>query len=289
MSNASEIIRSLGGRNGVCKCPAHDDRSPSLSVNDNPEGGITVHCFAGCDWRAVKAELRRMGLLPEFDGDDVPTETGEQRRAKWEARERERVQKEAWAKSVWNKSQEAPNSPVEAYLMSRGINILSPTLRYHPNLKHADTGQCFPAMVAAITKWPDREIVGVHRTYLQTGGRGKANLSKNKMMAGSCSGGAVRLALVGESLGLAEGIETALSVQQSTGIPMWACLSTGGLKNVVLPDDVKVLVFADGDEPGEKAACEAVRKFIEQGKKSRVVRAPSGSDFNDVLRNGTNG
>jgi hypothetical protein len=41
------------------------DRRPSLKIEDGDEEPI-VHCFAGCDWQDVKAELRRQGLLPEF-------------------------------------------------------------------------------------------------------------------------------------------------------------------------------------------------------------------------------
>lgn len=31
-----------------CKCPAHDDRSPSLSVDPGRSAPVVVHCFAGC-------------------------------------------------------------------------------------------------------------------------------------------------------------------------------------------------------------------------------------------------
>jgi hypothetical protein len=51
------------------------------------------------------------------------------------------------------------------------------------------------------------------------------------------------------------GIETALSVLQATGKPVWACLGTSGLKAVILPPEVKtVVIAADADEAGEKAA-----------------------------------
>ncbi len=39
-SIASEIVRSLGGRNGVCRCPAHDDKNPSLSLIDSDDGDV---------------------------------------------------------------------------------------------------------------------------------------------------------------------------------------------------------------------------------------------------------
>lgn len=30
------------------RCPAHEDKGPSLSVRELPDGRVLVHCFAGC-------------------------------------------------------------------------------------------------------------------------------------------------------------------------------------------------------------------------------------------------
>lgn len=43
-----------GGRD---RCPAHDDRSPSLSVSEGPDGEILVYCFAGCAYESVVSAL----------------------------------------------------------------------------------------------------------------------------------------------------------------------------------------------------------------------------------------
>lgn len=32
----------------MARCPAHDDRSPSLSIKELPDGRVLVHCHAGC-------------------------------------------------------------------------------------------------------------------------------------------------------------------------------------------------------------------------------------------------
>lgn len=65
---ASEISHQLHGRksgNGyVAKCPAHDDKNPSLSLRD-ADGRVLVHCLAGCEQRAVVDALKNRGLWPE--------------------------------------------------------------------------------------------------------------------------------------------------------------------------------------------------------------------------------
>ena len=33
----------------AARCPAHDDKGPSLSVRELDDGRVLVHCFAGCD------------------------------------------------------------------------------------------------------------------------------------------------------------------------------------------------------------------------------------------------
>ncbi len=103
-------------------------------------------------------------------------------------------------------------------------------------------------------------------------------------MLGKCAGGAVRLAPAGPELVLSEGIETGLSVQQATGLPVWATLSTSGLRAVILPPATTVVtIAADGDEAGEVAAQAAARRFIAEGRAVKIARPPKGMDFNDLL------
>lgn len=40
-------------------CPAHDDKSPSLSIRETADGRVLVHCFAGC---AVHEIVSAVGL-----------------------------------------------------------------------------------------------------------------------------------------------------------------------------------------------------------------------------------
>jgi hypothetical protein len=44
------------GRWMAC-CPAHQDRSPSLSVREAEDGRVLMHCFAGCDVHDICAAI----------------------------------------------------------------------------------------------------------------------------------------------------------------------------------------------------------------------------------------
>ncbi|MBK7393823.1 MAG: hypothetical protein IPI64_11085 [Chloracidobacterium sp.] len=46
--------KSRGGY--MARCPAHDDKSPSLSVK-SADGKILVHCFAGCTANEIVTSL----------------------------------------------------------------------------------------------------------------------------------------------------------------------------------------------------------------------------------------
>jgi hypothetical protein len=65
--SAEQIAHALHGRpSGIgwmARCPAHDDRSPSLSIAERG-GKILLHCFAGCTQENVIAGLRARGLWP---------------------------------------------------------------------------------------------------------------------------------------------------------------------------------------------------------------------------------
>ena len=43
-------LERVKGRNGswTARCPAHDDKGPSLAIRETDDGRILLHCFAGC-------------------------------------------------------------------------------------------------------------------------------------------------------------------------------------------------------------------------------------------------
>lgn len=255
------------GREYAGLCPFHAEKTPSFTVV--PGHGF-FKCFgcgsagdvigfyrraAGVDFKTAVEDLAaEAGLVPARDGGrrpllrarPVPTPADD-------AADRERAI--ATARELWRACVPATGTLVETYLATRGIDLAAiggvpPTLRFHPTLPDRDSRAVWPAMVGAV-QGADDKIVGVHRTYLARDGRGKAPIPVAKKMLGPCWGGAVRFARAGETLALAEGIETALSVLQAvTGLrdagsgrpanpvagvpdgspfPVWAALSLGNL------------------------------------------------------------
>jgi hypothetical protein len=65
---AADIARALHGRRSgnrwMARCPAHDDRTPSLGITES-DGKVLVCCYAGCAQADVIAALRARGLWPE--------------------------------------------------------------------------------------------------------------------------------------------------------------------------------------------------------------------------------
>ena len=63
-----KFLAVLGGKRKsdsqiVCNCPAHPDKSPSLSVTLSSDGKILFYCFAGCSQSAVLKALKDLGLF----------------------------------------------------------------------------------------------------------------------------------------------------------------------------------------------------------------------------------
>ena len=265
----------------VC-CPAHDDRNPSLSVRDGTDGGVLVHCHAGCAQRDVLAALKECGL---WDGGMGNLWRHASRRKDTDAQsEKRRIDRSAAALKIWQFAIPAHNTLVETYLTARGLTLpVPPSLRFRHGLKHP-TGGLWPCMVALVPSSSNCKPQAIHRTYLVRNGSGKAPVQPPKMMLGPCGGGAVRLADPTDLLMVGEGIETCLAAMQATGLPAWAALSTSGLKSLDLPSTVRdVIVLADGDHAGEAAAQHCARRWVREGRRVRIARPPRGMDFNDVL------
>lgn len=277
------LVERLGGRwlasSGMCRCPAHDDRTPSLSVRIGVRR-LLFHCFAGCNTGNVLSALAAQRLLDtEPQAGNVgaalsPADPGSRNRGA--------------AARLWTAARSIERSPAEAYLRSRGLTHEISDLRYHSRTPYGRGAQAIfrPAMLAAVRDGSG--LVAVHRTFLDPASSALADLPVPKRALGRLGQGAVRLQAPRDGLlGLAEGIETAIAATQLSGVPCWATLGTERFARVVLPPSVKRLIlFLDNDAGGrraEKLAREAHGETAIEIE-ARYPRA-AGADWNDVLLN----
>ena len=278
-----EIVERLGGewqRNGgLCRCPAHDDRTPSLSVRPG-ERRLLFHCFAGCETGKVIRALGTLHLLgPKLSGQDWSTASGP---------DRHRHNRDAAAR-LWAAARPIGKSPAGAYLRNRGLMHPASDLRYHPRTPYGRGPQAIfrPALLAAVRD--ESGLVAVHRTFLDLTPARLADLPVPKRALGRLGQGAVRLRPPQDGiLGWAEGIENALAATQLTGIPCWATLGTERFAHVALQACVKRLIlFLDNDPGGRRA--ESLARETQCGTGVEIeTRYPeaSGADWNDVLLSG---
>jgi putative DNA primase/helicase len=260
-----------GGNGGMCRCPAHDDRRPSLSVRPG-RTRLLLHCFAGCSAAEVLRALRDQGLLgaaaaPGFTSTDF-----------------EATAPPAAALRLWGSARSIAGTPAEAYLTARCVGAETRELRYHPRTPHGPHPftRFRPAMIAAVRD--ESGVIAAHRTFLDPHRPRLATLAAPRRGLGSFGGGAVRLGGVKPVLGLAEGIETALSATALFGITCWATLGAERFRLVALPRQVTGLVlFLDNDAGGRRAEALARQSF---GGVRIEARYPAGAgrDWNDVLR-----
>jgi putative DNA primase/helicase len=166
---AEAIAKVLGGRKvgaaWMARCPAHDDREPSLSIADARDGKVLVRCHAGCGQRDVIAALRARGVWGA--GERRPARlTRKPNRVQLPETASDAVRRTEAALAIWRASQPAAEIPVETYFRSRGLTIpIPPSIRFHAGLKHP-LGAVWPAMVALVTHGADGKPIGIHRTFL---------------------------------------------------------------------------------------------------------------------------
>jgi hypothetical protein len=284
--SAADISRALRGvRSGsgfLCRCPlpshgrGRGDRSPSLSICDGDDGRLLVNCHGGCASRDVLAELRRRGLL----GDDGPHNVMRKFRPKPEP-----IEPDPDALALWRSGGHIEaDSLARRYLQARGITSAPPpSLRFLAAYEHIPGRVYLPAIVAGFQAG-DGRVIAVQVTMLDPRGDRKAQVRFPRKTFGKMHDGAVRLAAAGETLGLAEGIETGLSAMKLFDVPTWCVLGAARMHSVFVPDSVRELhLFADADEAGQTA----VERTAEAHRRRRViVHRPlsPGQDFNDVQR-----
>lgn len=272
---ARNIVEQLGGvwrgTRGECRCPAHDDGSPSLSVRLG-DTAILFHCFAGCTTIEVLKALQRRKLH-----DRGPVEMPEARPKR---------DMSGLALRLWNASKPVAGTLAEDYLLARGLAAPFPrALRFNAGtiLGSGPAKRIMPAMIAAVEN--DLGVVAVQRTFLDAENVLNKPIPKPKVALGLLGAAAIRLAPATDELGLAEGIEDALSAMAWFGTPTWALGGVERLAFVAIPEKVRrIIVYADRGRAAQRLL-EKAREHLTGNDRELVVRVPEHhDDWNDAWR-----
>ena len=282
---------------GVINCPlpthsqrAESERTPSFSIYDNER---RWKCWGSCDANGDVIDLaERLGNLAQGDAiaycanlagvaDDEPNVKPEP--------------VTSW-KPVWDATT-ADTGRLYAYLKHRGLSgVVPPALRLHPALPYycqhdkANTGRLFPTMVAKVTNAAGAHVA-LHRIYLDNASAGKAPVAAPKQALAPHKGCYVALGKINTHVGVAEGIETGLAVQEALSLPVVAAITSSNMPNILLPERVTtVYIFVDLDASGvglRKAKQLATNLYL-QGRKVFVLAptTPDCADYLDVLNEG---
>ena len=180
------------------------------------------------------------------------------------------------------------------YLFGRGISedtlkSLMPEIGVVHGLEYWDGGKVahrFDTIACRVKKLG--KPITYHLTYTDKGAKAPVRVQRKVMTPlENKNGSVVELFDHSHELGIAEGIETAMSCYQAFHIPTWAALDCNSMKEFIVPQGVKKLyIFGDNDanQAGQQAA-KILQEKAEFAGVEVIVSIPSnvGDDWNDVL------
>lgn len=257
----------VGDHRLSCPSCGRGPKDKTLGLTIKPDGSEVAHCF-------------RCGYVSSSRGDTRrPPPPRRQTSEK-------RSSLSDWGRRLWERC-EPVSGPAEAYLKARFCVIPSADsdLRWHPDLKHPN-GHTGPALVALVTHAQTREPLSLHRTWIKPDGTKATDPARLQLAGHSLAGGVIRLwpdEAVTRGLGVAEGIETALSLAWAFQ-PVWALIDAGHLaKFQPLPGIESLVIARDNDAAGICAARECAAAWAAAGAEVFVTQQTAG-DLNDVAR-----
>lgn len=321
----AETLKIRRSSHTLCPLCGHDAKRKQFRFDDrNGRGSWVCVCGHGTGMDLLQQVLgldftRAAQLVISWAG-GAPAPSANQARRPLrmvgadELTMQEIAQRRAKLETTWRAAKRVTfGDPVWAYLARRipGLVRVPSCIRFAPGLElwHSPEDQGykligrFPAMLAAVVD-DDGRCTNIHRTYLTAGGH-KLSLSEmpdlkaKKLMSGTgAKSYAIRLAPHTGTLGVAEGIETALAAAVLDGQPTWALVSTSGMKSFRVPSDVtRLVIYADNDQrtrrgnlPGWDAAQALaqrpdVQARVRQGNLVVRIETPArvGADMDDLL------
>lgn len=276
--------KHLTGKHAPCPLCGGNDRFRF----DNKEGSGSYICgqcgagsgidlvkaFKGWDFKTAAQEVDRiLGNVPS-DPPSKPALSEETRR---------RLMNDLWRGSVPVEL----DDPAGWYLTGRVAGWQNCADLRFAERAPVPGGGTSPALLALVRDAVTGAPATIHRTFLTMGGAKAALDNPRALMPGELPESvSVRLSEADETLGIAEGIETALAAQVKFGVPCHAALTAGFLAKWQPPQGVRrVIVFGDCDPSytGQAAAYTLAHRL---SRKLQVeVRIPGqfGTDWADEV------
>lgn len=239
------------------------------------------------DFRDVADEVRQFLSLPR------PEPVSSLRRHAQNSAAVERPTAER-ARRLFRMTQPLAGTLADAYLRKRGILRASThaALGFHPSCYYRDLVTArttsYPALIAAVTE-PAGAITGVHRSWLDPGGAGKAKVDDPRRALGGLLGNGVRFCFPVNApvpvMAAGEGLETMLSLSHvMPGMPMVAALTANHLAAFRFPPGCRrIYIAADADAAG-RHGIEGLSRRAQECGILPLVLSPELGDFNEDLR-----
>lgn len=263
---------AIGEHRVICPQCGDGKRTKNAGLKVDGDGAV-LHCFK-CSYietfRDKISSIRRAPTIRPPRPPDQPQYTS----------------LSPWGRALWQSTVELSGVAV-AYLEHRRCVVppLYGDLRWHPALKHR-SGHVGPALVALVTDIHSNQALSLHRTWITA--TGKADIEKPRMQLGNhtLKNGVIRLwpdEDVGHTLGIAEGIETALSLAHSVQ-PVWATIDAGHLaKFPVLAGMTELYIGQDQDPAGIAASSTCAARWHAAGRRVEVSQQQK-NDLNDEVK-----
>lgn len=190
------------------------------------------------------------------------------------------------------------DTPAQAYLNSRGIfSLPSMESARYCDKQTVNGGGIYQAIWSMVTD-NKANLCYLHRTLLSGDRKADVDMAKKQKKLQDdnfleyASSVAIRLFPVASTLGIAEGIETALSCKQLYHVNTWSVINSNFMAKFIAPAGVKhLIIFTDMDPhsaTGHAAAYACAHKNLlaKNDIEKITVRWPDSGDFNDLIQKG---
>ena len=298
--NISDVVGrsrkvTRAGREKRALCAFHDERSPSMQLNDAKGTYYCFGCGAAGDIISYVMAAQGVGFVDALrwlGQADLPLVDPAQRARAAEEDAADRAAAIADARAIWNRCVAPLGTPAERYLRAaRGITVFPPAVRFGvvpPSRdEHGNWKPSHPAVVLACHH-ETAGVVGIQRIFLTDDGTGKRWGKRSKLSLGRPKGAAVRLSDADtDEIMICEGPEDGLTLaQQFPDRSVWVALGTAMMPAIEYPAAVNSIIIAgQNDAAGRAAVAKAENELLERGFAVRSIWPADGfKDWNDQLR-----